>query len=52
LTKIFKSDGLFGLYQGFSISVLGIIAYRALYFGGYDSGKSLIWTDEKKAPIY
>jgi len=43
LTKIYKSDGLFGLYQGFSISVWGIIAYRGLYFGCYDAGKSLIF---------
>lgn len=49
LTKIYKSDGLFGLYQGFSISVLGIIAYRALYFGCYDSGKALLFKDEKNA---
>jgi solute carrier family 25 (adenine nucleotide translocator) protein 4/5/6/31 len=52
LTKIAKSDGVAGLYQGFGISVVGIIAYRACYFGGYDSGKALIWADEKKAPIY
>jgi solute carrier family 25 (adenine nucleotide translocator) protein 4/5/6/31 len=31
--KIFIKDGIFGLYQGFSISVLGIFVYRALYFG-------------------
>ena len=37
--KIFKTDGPKGLYQGFSISVLGIIVYRAAYFGGYDTGK-------------
>ena len=47
LTKIYKSDGLFGLYQGFSISVLGIIAYRALYFGCYDTGKQLIFQEGK-----
>lgn len=31
--KIFKKDGLVGLYQGFSVSVLGIFTYRAFYFG-------------------
>lgn len=31
--KIFKKDGIAGLYQGFSVSVLGIFTYRAFYFG-------------------
>lgn len=34
--KIFKQDGIQGLYQGFSVSVLGIFTYRAFYFG-YES---------------
>jgi len=28
LKKIYKSDGLMGLYRGFSVSVQGIIIYR------------------------
>ncbi|KAJ7415193.1 ADP/ATP translocase 2 [Willisornis vidua] len=39
LVKIFRSDGLRGLYQGFSVSVQGIIIYRAAYFGIYDTAK-------------
>lgn len=39
LAKIFKSDGLRGLYQGFNVSVQGIIIYRAAYFGVYDTAK-------------
>ncbi len=31
--KIFRKDGISGLYQGFSVSVLGIFTYRAFYFG-------------------
>lgn len=31
--KIFKQDGIKGLYQGFAVSVLGIFTYRAFYFG-------------------
>ena len=31
--KIFKKDGIPGLYQGFSVSVAGIFTYRAFYFG-------------------
>uniref|UniRef100_A0A8C7GB15 ADP/ATP translocase n=1 Tax=Oncorhynchus kisutch TaxID=8019 RepID=A0A8C7GB15_ONCKI len=39
LKKIYKADGLKGLYQGFSVSVQGIIIYRASYFGVYDTAK-------------
>ncbi|KAG9349582.1 hypothetical protein JZ751_028030 [Albula glossodonta] len=42
LAKIFKSDGLRGLYQGFSVSVQGIIIYRAAYFGIYDTAKGML----------
>uniref|UniRef100_G1KEX8 ADP/ATP translocase n=1 Tax=Anolis carolinensis TaxID=28377 RepID=G1KEX8_ANOCA len=41
LAKIFKSDGLRGLYQGFNVSVQGIIIYRAAYFGIYDTAKGI-----------
>lgn len=35
--KTLATDGLAGLYRGFMPSVVGIIVYRGLYFGGYDS---------------
>jgi len=41
LTKIFKTDGLKGLYQGFGVSVQGIIIYRAAFFGLYDTAKGM-----------
>jgi len=41
LTKVFKSDGLKGLYQGFGVSVQGIIIYRAAFFGLYDTAKGM-----------
>jgi len=44
--KILKADGIQGLYRGFGISVTGIFVYRALYFGGYDAGKTFIWGSE------
>merc|ERR1712055_581630 len=44
LTKIFKTDGLLGLYRGFGVSVQGIIIYRACFFGIYDTVKGLIPT--------
>ncbi|XP_056347713.1 ADP/ATP translocase 2 [Oenanthe melanoleuca] len=42
LVKIFRSDGIRGLYQGFSVSVQGIIIYRAAYFGIYDTAKGML----------
>ena len=35
--KTLASDGVAGLYRGFVPSVLGIMVYRGLYFGLYDS---------------
>lgn len=52
LQKIYKSDGPIGLYRGFIISVIGIIAYRASYFGMYDTGKVMLFKDHKKANIF
>jgi solute carrier family 25 (adenine nucleotide translocator) protein 4/5/6/31 len=50
LAKIFRSDGLIGLYRGFNVSVQGIIIYRAAYFGFYDTAKGML-PDPKKTPI-
>uniref|UniRef100_A0A8D2GNB8 ADP/ATP translocase n=1 Tax=Urocitellus parryii TaxID=9999 RepID=A0A8D2GNB8_UROPR len=38
LGKIYKSDGIKGLYQGFNVSVKGIVIYCSAYFGIYDTG--------------
>lgn len=51
LTKIFKSDGLAGLYRGFGVSVQGIIIYRAAYFGFYDTARGML-PDPKNTPLY
>jgi solute carrier family 25 (adenine nucleotide translocator) protein 4/5/6/31 len=40
LKKVALSDGPQGLYRGFGISVLGIVFYRAAYFGMFDTGKT------------
>ncbi|ODN78011.1 ADP,ATP carrier protein 2, mitochondrial [Cryptococcus amylolentus CBS 6039] len=40
--KTLASDGIAGLYRGFVPSVAGIIVYRGLYFGLYDSIKPVI----------
>lgn len=52
LIKIAKSDGPVGLYRGFGISVVGIVAYRASYFGMFDTGKQLLFVDPKKANFF
>jgi len=40
--KTIATDGVAGLYRGFVISCVGIIIYRGLYFGLYDSLKPVI----------
>jgi len=42
--KTLATDGIAGLYRGFSISCVGIVVYRGLYFGLYDSIKPVILT--------
>ncbi|KAK1140391.1 ADP/ATP carrier protein [Aspergillus melleus] len=42
--KTLASDGIAGLYRGFGPSVLGIVVYRGLYFGMYDSVKPVLLT--------
>jgi solute carrier family 25 (adenine nucleotide translocator) protein 4/5/6/31 len=46
--KTIASDGVAGLYRGFVISCVGIVVYRGLYFGMYDSLKPLLLTGNLK----
>lgn len=43
LSKVYKSDGFIGLYRGISFSILGIVLYRGVYFGAYDTAKETIF---------
>ncbi|VWU48274.1 ADP/ATP transporter on adenylate translocase [Hepatocystis sp. ex Piliocolobus tephrosceles] len=52
LSKICKNTGVLSLYNGFGISVTGIIVYRGSYFGLYDSAKALLFTNEKNANFF
>lgn len=45
VSKIYKKDGIAGLYRGYGPSVAGIIVYRAGYFGFYDAGKEIFFSD-------
>jgi solute carrier family 25 (adenine nucleotide translocator) protein 4/5/6/31 len=40
--KTLATDGIAGLYRGFVPSVVGIVVYRGLYFGMYDSIKPVV----------
>jgi len=40
--KTLATDGIAGLYRGFNISCVGIIVYRGLYFGLFDSLKPML----------
>ncbi|KAK9372087.1 mitochondrial carrier domain-containing protein [Lipomyces chichibuensis] len=40
--KTLASDGLAGLYRGFGPCAVGMVAYRGLYFGLYDSIKPVL----------
>merc|ERR1711872_1129190 len=51
LTTIAKRDGIGGLYQGFFVSIQGIIVYRASYFGTYDTVKGML-PDPKAAGFF
>jgi solute carrier family 25 (mitochondrial adenine nucleotide translocator), member 4/5/6/31 len=52
LKKSAQKGGIGGLYNGFGISVVGIIMYRASYFGAFDTGKVVLFSDFKKANIF
>jgi len=47
-SKTIKTDGVQGLYRGFNISCVGIIVYRGLYFGMYDSLKPVLLQGQLK----
>jgi len=44
--KTIATDGVPGLYRGFVISCVGIVVYRGLYFGLYDSIKPILLGDD------
>jgi len=46
--KTMAIDGIAGLYRGFVVSCVGIVVYRGLYFGLYDSLKPVVLTGNMK----
>jgi solute carrier family 25 (adenine nucleotide translocator) protein 4/5/6/31 len=52
MVKSFKADGIIrGLYPGFISSVQGIIIYRAIYFGAYDTAKQFAGAPGEKVSL-
>jgi solute carrier family 25 (adenine nucleotide translocator) protein 4/5/6/31 len=49
--KTLATDGIAGLYRGFVVSCVGIIVYRGLYFGMYDSLKPIVLTGQLKDSV-
>lgn len=45
VTKIWRSEGLVGIYRGISISIVFAFVYRAFYFGIFDSTKDVMGYD-------
>eukprot|EP00796_Vickermania_ingenoplastis_P004127 gene4128-2971_t len=43
--KTLQTDGIVGLYRGFCVSCVGIIAYRGFYFGLYDTIRPMMPVD-------
>jgi len=48
LKKTVAQDGIRGLYYGFGVSLVGIVVYRAAFFGLFDTGKALLYQDGRK----
>jgi solute carrier family 25 (mitochondrial adenine nucleotide translocator), member 4/5/6/31 len=50
--KTLASDGIAGLYRGFVPNVIGIMIYRGVYFGGYDTLKDLLLVGSLKGNFF
>ncbi|KZT24642.1 mitochondrial carrier [Neolentinus lepideus HHB14362 ss-1] len=40
--KTLATDGIVGLYRGFAPNLMGIVVYRGLYFGSYDTIRDVV----------
>jgi len=50
--KVYRTNGIVGLYRGIDVAMVGIFLYRGLYFGLYDTGKGLFLSGEKKISLF
>ena len=47
IVKTVRADGIFGVYQGYSVALYGSILHRLLYLGGYDAIKNEVLHHKK-----
>lgn len=47
LRQAFSQGGMRGIYKGFDVSLIGIVAWRGLYFGTYDVATEYILGDRR-----
>ncbi|CDJ68204.1 ADP/ATP carrier, putative [Eimeria necatrix] len=52
LRKVYLRTGFFSLYQGFGVSVQGIVVYRGAYFGLFDTAKAVLFSDKTKSNLF
>lgn len=45
IKRVYKTDGLAGLYKGYFVGIIGGTIYRSVHFGLYDTAKALIGQD-------
>ncbi len=45
LNKIYKDNGMRGIYTGIGVSITGVVVFRGLFMGGYDSVKYIMDLD-------
>eukprot|EP01025_Chloroclados_australasicus_P039279 TRINITY_DN405_c0_g1_i1.p3 TRINITY_DN405_c0_g1~~TRINITY_DN405_c0_g1_i1.p3 ORF type:complete len:397 (+),score=68.32 TRINITY_DN405_c0_g1_i1:1033-2223(+) len=50
--KVARKEGVMSLYQGFGVSVQGIIVYRGAYFGLFDTAKGVLLKDVKGSGFF
>lgn len=52
LLKTYKTEGLLGLYRGFTVSCVCMVIYRGLNFGIYDSLRPLLPKEKEKNMLW
>lgn len=52
LRKVKKEEGVRGLYKGYCISLIGVVIYRAFYFGGWDTLKKIVFKEKKNTNFW
>ena len=52
ISRIYKADGVPGLYRGYSMSIWTAILFRAYYFGMYDTGKGMLFDDPTQTTVF